>query len=127
LVVTLILSLNACTKNYFSFYLNFGRIDPYYLAFSVLGLSGSLLALFRVSAGKWMIYLFYSLQVLFIYGDGWRLVLLSGLEFSIKILNGYIDTAFQSPQGFGINLLAITLLILTLIFVGRGAENSWWN
>jgi hypothetical protein len=121
---TLLLSINAVANNYFSFYSKIGRIDPIYLAFSIIGLVGSIWAVITPKKGKWLMVLFYAPQVIFIYGESWRFVLHPGLEFSVKILNGSINTAFQNPVGFGVNFLAIAMIFLTIAFVGANRNNN---
>lgn len=94
-----------------------GIIDPYYLIFAIIGLIGSVLGTFGKIYSRWFLYIFYGLQLFFIYGETFRFVMSPGLAFPIKMLSGTPQEAFANPTGFGINLLAIIMLILCFLLL----------
>ncbi len=121
--ITLLLSLWALA-DVVSTYIKSGVVNPAYLVFVSIGLLGAVVSYFNVNYGKWLVFTFYCLQVVFIYGEHMRFVFHPGIVLSINLLDGSVEKMMPKPRGFGINVLGIFLLVLSVIFVRKNDENK---
>lgn len=101
---------------------NFLSISHLFLA--VVGLLGSLTVLFGKIWGKWMLIIFYLIQTFEIFAGDVRFTWNVGIGFPIRQFYGGIEEAMNGPHGWGINLLALGMLILTFMISKKESHNQ---
>lgn len=116
IIISFVLSGLALANSY-GIYQAHGKFDVFYLLFGIIGLTGSILGILGKVYSRWLLFIFYGLQLIFVYGETFRFVMNPGLAFPFKILSGSVEEAFANPKGFAINILAIIMLILCFVLL----------
>ena len=105
----------------YGIYDQLGSINMPYVALCVLGLVGSLLSMCRIIGGKWVLSCFYVALMAVNFAKTWHQDLSAGLYF-LQDIDSSI-TLFITP-GYGIDLLAMLMLALTLWLVNAARFNE---
>ena len=121
--ISLLLALLAAFTT-FSLIKNLGFLSFPHLFLAILGLIGSLMVLFGRVSGKWVLVVFYLVQTIEIFAGDFRFSVNVGIGFPIRSFYGTIEEAMRSPHGWGINLLAVAMLILTLMISKKETQNK---
>lgn len=122
-ILSLLLSALAAYTT-FSLLKNHGFLSFSHLFLAVIGLVGSLMVLFGNIWGKWILIIFYLIQTFEIFAGDIRYVVNVGIGFPIRSFYGGIEEAMKNPHGWGINLLALGMLILTFIISKKKNHNQ---
>ncbi len=122
-IISLLLALLAAVTT-FSLIKNQGFLSFPHLLLAILGLIGSLMVLFGRVSGKWVLVVFYLVQTFEIFAGDFRFSVNVGIGFPIRQFYGGIEEAMKNPHGWGINLLAVVMLILTFMISKKRTHNK---
>ncbi len=122
-VLSLLLSALAAYTT-FSLLTNHGFLRFSHLFLTIVGLIGSLSILFGKILGKWILIIFYLVQTFEIFAGDVKFSLNVGFGLPIRQFYGGIEEAMNDPHGWGINLLAVGMLILIFMISKKESHNS---
>ena len=103
---------------------NSKSIDLLYFGFLVLGFVGSILALIKIFLARWLLIVFYVLQIPILYKNGHRYSFDPGFSVHFSIMKGNIQQSLTHPEGFGINMLAAGMAILCYLWLRPVSEQK---
>ncbi len=122
-ILSLLLSALAAYTA-FSLFRNHSILSFSHLFLVVVGFIGSLTVLLGKIWGKWILIFFYLIQTFEIFAGDVRFSLNVGIGFPIRQFYGGIEEAMKNPHGWGINLLAVGMLILTFMISKKESHNQ---
>ncbi len=122
-ILSLLLSVLAAYTT-FSLFKNHSFLSIPHLFLTVVGLLGSLTILFGKTWGKWILTIFYLVQTFEVFAGDFRFSWNVGIGFPIRQFYGGIEEAMKNPHGWGINLLALGMLILTFMISKKENHNQ---
>ena len=121
--ISLLLAVLAVVTT-FSLLREQGVLSFPHLSLAILGLTGSLMVLFGRVTGKYVLILFYLIQTFELFAGDFSISINVGIGFPIRSFYGGIEEAIRDPQGWGINLLAVGMLILTFMISKKETHNQ---
>ncbi|MGF1713296.1 hypothetical protein L4D08_00085 [Photobacterium chitinilyticum] len=85
-----------------------------YILFTLLGVSGTVLSIFKVKYGHWLLILFYSIQLIQIKGELASFNFSPGFAVPIGFVIGTNSVPVNEHVGVGINIVAVVLLVMCI-------------
>ncbi|MEH6533822.1 MAG: hypothetical protein V7735_21130 [Photobacterium frigidiphilum] len=112
-VISGLLSLLA-VKNCLAFLEVINLETVSYILFTLLGVIGTALSIFKVKHGHWLLILFYCLQLVQIKGEQASFNFSPGFATHIGFVIGTNNVPVNEHIGVGINIIAVVLLVMCI-------------